>query len=525
MSTALRPLNFQAPYLDDYKVVVRLSLRRRLKSWAAVHARSLVLIGVLLLGVGVVHGVGMFHSPGIDINDDEGTYVSEAWAVGALQQLSHYTYWYDHPPLGWLQLAGYANLTDAWSRAPFSVAVGREFMLVVNLAACAALFVLARRLGLSRVAAAGAVVLFAASPLSVEFHRMVWLDNIAVAWLLAAFACAASRRRSLASGIAAGVCFAVAVLSKETVALFAPFLLWVAWQHSEVHTRRYRIAAFTTVAAALTVFYPLYAAVKNELLEGPGHVSLLWALRWQLALRKPNGSVLEAGSGARYNVETWLRLDPWLLVLGLTAAVLALAVHRLRPFGLAVLLHAAMTLRQGYLPWGYVVAVLPFAALLVAGLSDRLLRAASTRRPLLRAIWMTPAVAAAAFITAAWVPADAAQMRRDSEVGVPAAVAWMRDNVGPDKHIVVDDNVWLDLVQAGYPMKPPEPSVVWVYKLGLDPAIRLRSVDYLVYAMNPTYAARDIPQVVSIFRDSYVVRTFGSGQNIVTVRKVVHTRL
>jgi hypothetical protein len=467
MSTALRPLDFQAPYLDDYKVVVRLSLRRRLKSWAAVHARSLVLIGVLLLGVGVVHGVGMFHSPGIDINDDEGTYVSEAWAVGALQQLSHYTYWYDHPPLGWLQLAGYANLTGAWSRAPFSVAVGREFMLVVNLAACAALFVLARRLRLSRVA----------------------------------------------------------VLSKETVALFAPFLLWVAWQHSEVHTRRYRIAAFTTVAAALTVFYPLYAAVKNELLEGPGHVSLLWAVRWQLALRKPNGSVLEPGSGARYNVENWLRLDPWLLVLGLTAAVLALAVHRLRPFGLAVLLHAAMTLRHGYLPWGYVVAVLPFAALLVAGLFDRLLRAASTRRPLLRAIWMTPPMAAAAFITAAWVPAEAAQMRRDSEVGVPAAVAWMRDNVGPDKHIVVDDNVWLDLVQAGYPMKPPEPSVVWVYKLGLDPAIRLRSVDYLVYAMNPTYASRDIPQVVSIFRDSYVVGTFGSGENTVTVRKVVHTRL
>jgi hypothetical protein len=525
MSSALRTLDFQAPYLDDYEVVVRLPLRRRVRSWADVHARSLVLLGVLLLGIGVLHGVGMFHAPGIDINDDEGTYVSEAWAVGAKQQLSHYTYWYDHPPLGWVQMAAYAAVTGAWSRAPFSLAVGREFMLVVILAACAALFVLARRLGFGRPAAAAAVVLFAASPLSMEFHRMVWLDNIAVAWLLAAFACAASRRRSLASGVAAGICFAVAVLSKETVALLAPFVLWVAWQHSEVGIRRYRIAAFTTIAAALTVFYPLYAAVKNELIEGPGHVSLLWAVRWQLALRKPNGSVLEAGSGARYNVENWLRLDPWLLVLGLAAAVIALAMRRLRPFGLAVLLQAAMTLRHGYLPWMHVVAVLPFAALLVAGLADPLMRAAAARRPVLRVGWLAPVLVTSAVVAASWVPADAELMRRDSEVGVPAAVAWVRNNIGRDKHIVVDDNVWLDLVRAGYGMEPPEPSVVWVYKLGLDPAIRVRSVDYIVYAMDPTYQTRDIPQVVSILRDSYVVATFGSGENKVIVRKVVHTQL
>jgi hypothetical protein len=525
MTTALRPLDFQARYLDDNDIVVRLPLRRRLRSWAYLHARSLLLLGAVLAGVAVLHGVGMLHSPGIDVNDDEGTYVSEAWAVGAKQQLSHYTYWYDHPPLGWLQIAAYAAATGAWSRAPFSVAVGREFMLVVNLAACAALFVLARRLGLGRPAAAVAIVLFAASPLSVDFHRMVWLDNVSVAWLTAAFACAASRRRSLASGIAAGTCLAVAVLTKETAALLAPFVLWVLWQHSEARTRPYRVVAFSTVAAALTVFYPLYAAVKNELLEGPGHVSLIWAVRWQLLLRKPNGSLLEAGSGARANVENWLRLDPWLLLLGLAAAVIALTVRRLRPFGLAVLLQAAMTLRSGYLPWGHVVAVLPFAALLVAALLDGLMRAARTRGPALRAAWLTPALAILALLAASWWPADAARMRRDSEVGVPAAVAWVRNNIRQDEHIVVDDNVWLDLVQAGYSMEPPNPSVVWVYKLGLDPAFRLQRVDYIVYAMNPIYAARDVPQVVSIFRDSYVVATFGSGENQVTVRKVVHTGL
>jgi hypothetical protein len=302
-------------------------------------------------------------------------------------------------------------------------------------------------------------------------------------------------------------------------------LFWVAWQFSELHTRRYRLAAFTTIGVALPVFYPLYAAVKNELLEGPGHVSLLWAVRWQLVLRRSDGSALDAGSGARHNVESWLQLDPWLLVLGVVAAVVALSMQRLRPFGLAVLLLAAMPLRSGYLPWGHVVAVLPFAALLVAALLDRVMRAARSRGPALLTAALAPALAIAVLIAAAWVPADAERMRRDGEVGVPAAVAWVRNHIGRDRHIVVDDNIWLDLAKAGYPTDGPEPSIVWVYKVGLDPAIRLKSIDYIVYAMNPSYAAQDVPRFISVFRDSYVVATFGSGENMVTVRKVVHTRL
>ena len=116
MSTALRTLDFRAPYLDAEPVALHLGVAVRIRSWLSVHARSLVLVGVLLTGVGLLHGIGMFHSPGIDVNDDEGTYVSQAWAAGALHQLSHYTYWYDHPPLGWLQLEAYAELTRAWTR-------------------------------------------------------------------------------------------------------------------------------------------------------------------------------------------------------------------------------------------------------------------------------------------------------------------------------------------------------------------------------------------------------------------------
>jgi hypothetical protein len=205
--------------------------------------------------------------------------------------------------------------------------------------------------------------------------------------------------------------------------------------------------------------------------------------------------------------------------------VIALRVRGLRAFALAVLLQMAMTLRPGYLPQGHIVAVLPFAALLLAGVADRAVRTAAGRRRLWGLLAAVPALGAVAALASAWSPADALQVRARDQVGVPAALSWMKTHIPPERHIVVDDNVWLDLARAGYPIDPPRPSVVWVYKIGTDPAIRLTSVDYIVYAMNPIYAAQDIPQVVSLFRDSYVIATFGSGDNKVVVRKVVHTRL
>src|SRR5437667_261399 len=80
------------------------------------------------------------------------------------------------------------------------------------------------RLGRRRWAAAAAVLLFAASPLAVPYHRMVLLDNLAVPWLLAAFGLALSPQRRLWAAAGSGLCFAAAVLSKETVLVLLPIL-------------------------------------------------------------------------------------------------------------------------------------------------------------------------------------------------------------------------------------------------------------------------------------------------------------
>jgi hypothetical protein len=102
-----------------------------------------------------------------------------------------------------------------------------------------------------------------------------------------------------------------------------------------------------------------------------------------------------------------------------------------------------------------------------------------------------------------------------------AAVQWVRANIPRDALVLVDDNVWLDMVRAGYPVASAEPSVLLIYKLGTDPSVKVRSIDWFVYATDPMNAAREIPQVVEPFRRSQVVATFGSGENQITVRRVV----
>jgi hypothetical protein len=502
--------------------------RSRVLDWVRLHRLSLVVVAGLLLTVGLVHWIGYDRFPG-RINDDEGTYVSQAWAVQRWHSLAHYTYWYDHPPVGWITMAGYTWATRAFERLPTAVTVGREFMVWVNLVSAAMIYLLARRLGCRQLAAGAAVLLFGLSPLGVPLQRMAFLDNLAVMWTLAALVLAASPRRSLAASAGSAVCFAIAVLSKETIAVLFPALLLLLWQHTSPKTRRYAIALFLTLLAALVFAYPLYAILKNELLEGPGHVSLLWAVKWQLFHRPTSGSLLDPASGTRAIARSWLDTDPLLLGAGVLLAPLGLLIRRTRAVALALTIQVVMLFRDGYLPFPYAIAMLPFAALTIAGFADRLCRGPiddrASRRWLLalgrRTGQLAVAVAVAAGLVVvgpAWGRGLHQAMTEDHSRPPRQALAYVLAHVPQGSVLLVDDNLWTDLVRRGF-----DPNPVWFYKLDLDPAIRAkfkngwRDIDYIVLSEHATF--KNLPLVTAAIRHSEVVASFGDGE--IAVRKVI----
>jgi 4-amino-4-deoxy-L-arabinose transferase-like glycosyltransferase len=466
---------------------------------------------------------------------DEGVYLSQAWAVQTLGQLANYTYWYDHPPVGWIQISLWTILTDGFGRhADNPLLAGREFMVIVRLATVTMLFVLARRIGMRRSWAAIAVLLYALSPLSVQFGRYVLLDSIAMPWLLASLALAFSPKRRMSAAIGSALCLTMAILTKETLLVVVPAVLYAAWMNYRgSQNRKYAMLTLSTFAIGLIGFYPLLAIIKGELFPGPGHVSLLSAIEWQLVSRKGSGSVFDPSSDARHTVDVWLNIEHVMPIVGAVASIVALGRQRLRPFAVAALTQLLMLLRTGYLPFMYVIGLLPFLALVIAGVGDwcwprieawrQQVGWRATRTGILALVTAIGVIMFAGAASKPWQDTLAYQFRTDADAFQRQAIAWVTAHVPRSKTLVVEGETWLDYVSRGYSRS----SIIWVYKVDTDPAVqaalgRWENIDYLVLS-GVTLVSEDkatFPLVFKAVAGSDPVITFGTGEDAVHVLKV-----
>ncbi|WP_050720800.1 ArnT family glycosyltransferase [Microbacterium sp. GCS4] len=497
---------------------------RRAGSWLRDRSHALVWLIPVLAVSAIVNFLNVGGAP--QRIDDEGTYTAQAWAVTHLGELAHYTYWYDHPPLGWLQIAGYTQLTGAFERWDIAVLAGREAVLVASLISVVLVWMLTRRLGMTRPASAIAALIFAISPLAVQFHRTVYLDNVAMPWLLLAFVLAMNRRGQLAAFAGSALAFGIAVLTKETFLLALPFLIWVMLRSARRETRRYTLSVASSILVLIGGSYLLLAAVKGELFSGAGRVSLMDGITFQLGSREGSGSIFDPDSLINRTLGMWWQLDPVFIVLSLLAAIAAVFMPRFRPHAVLLLTLTAFMFRPGgYLPVPYVIMLIPFGAVLVAGVADaaiaRIRRKGSSRRGLAFA-----AVGVTAIGAVVAVPLWTTQLRgfvlADLDQPLRDAQEWLIENAGTDQRVIVDDAMWVDLVKAGW----DRDNVIWYYKLDTDPAVQAQSpngwrdADYVVTTDSMRTFPGAFPQVQEAIDNSVVVATFGSGTQAVDVRRV-----
>ncbi|MFF8288131.1 ArnT family glycosyltransferase [Streptomyces sp. NPDC016309] len=515
--------------------------KRRLVTRPVVRFRGsrpdLVLCGALLVVILLVQGWNIQQYPAL--SDDEGTYLAQAWAVQNGRGLAHYTYWYDHPPLGWMQLAALTWIPSLIAPESMTVASMRLAMLLIGAASAVMLYVLARRLWLPRWAAGLAMALFGLSPLSVVLQREIFLDNLAVMWTLLAFCLAASPSRHLWHHFGAGVAAATAVLTKETMLVVLPALLMTMWRHSHRDTRKFAVTGAVTACALIGLSYPLFALLKGELLPGDGHVSLWDGITYQMS-RPGSGFILTDGTGSNGVLDSWLYYDRVLPLGGLAGAALLLLTLRwsvtaraLAGPALAVAVLALVAMRpSGYLPAMYVIQALPFLALVLAGgaasVAHAVLRKGRRTPALLparRAAAVLLAATAAAVVLPRWYDGDRTAMTADANAPYRAAAAWLGREVPDPAHarVLADDALWLDLVHAGY---RPGLGAIWFYKADLDPAVTKtlprgwRDLDYVVASPTVRRDARDLPTVRAALEHSAPVATFGEGEERIEIRKI-----
>ena len=507
----------------------------RLRLWIKAHRASISILVPLLTIVTLVNGWNFQGYPG-SVNDDEGTYVDQAWALVYTGHLAHYTYWYDHPPVGWLQIAGYAWLTNGFNRTSLAILMGREVMLLATIAGSMLLYLIVRRLQYSRTAATIAVLLFTVSPLAVYYHRMVFLDNLQVLWMFAAMALVVSPRRSFGSAIGAGFCLAISTLSKETGGIMLPVIFWMLWQNLPRGRRATNLAAFLVSYISFSGFYVLYAELKGELFPGPGHVSLLHSLLWQMFGRSSSGSPLSKGGETYSLVEFWMSQDHWMLLAAVVMMIPGFCFRRTRPFALGYAVQIVLMFKGGYVPKAYAIELIPFAALLLACASNDLLtrskplRARTVPRLHLKRAWyairaMVVLALICSFVVGAapqWKQSLKVEETRDSTIFLRQVQAWMQQHIPKNAHIVLDDNLWLDARNMGYT------KIDWLYKVDLDPAVKINypdaynSVDYVIIDRLPDTLLRGLPTVFDAINHSQKVFTAGNDDVLYTVYKVDH---
>ncbi|MBD0843134.1 ArnT family glycosyltransferase [Streptomyces sp. TRM68416] len=501
---------------------------------------DLVLCGVLLVAILVVQGWNIADYP--TLSDDEGTYLAQAWAVQEGRGLAHYTYWYDHPPLGWIQIALLTWIPSLISPESMTVGSMRAAMLVISGISAVLVYVLGRRLALPRWAAGLAMALFGLSPLSVILQREIFLDNLAVMWTLLAFTLAASPSRHLWHHFGAGIAAATAVLTKETMLLVLPAVLFTMWRHSHRDTRKFAVTGAITACALIGFSYPLFALLKGELLPGSGHVSLWDGVKYQMT-RPGSGFILDQGSGSHGVLQSWLYYDRVLPLGGLAGALLLLVVRRwsvtaraLAGPALAVAILAVLALRpNGYLPAMYVIQALPFLALVLAGGTASIAHAVVRRGRLPdERRWKTRgrytlaavlALAAGAYVVPRWYDGIHTAVTADANAPYQAASNWLATEVEKpeDTRVLVDDALWLDLVHAGY---RPGTGVIWFYKADLDPAVTKtmprgwRDLDYVVASPTVRRDAADLPNVQAAIDHSAPVAVFGKGEDRIEIRQI-----
>lgn len=540
--------------LPDYDLTVKLSsFRRRHNSF---WRWEVLLIVTILLIAGLVHGFNMFHFPYFE--DDEGTYMSQAWAVINEGQLAHYTFWYDHAPLGWLQIAAWTLLTGGFHTFGPVVNSGRVLMFLMQIASTFMLYRIARSISHSVTVAMIASLLFALSPYGIYFHRRVLLDNISTFWMLLSLLLLVSGRLSLKRIWLSAIALAISILSKELTVFLFPIMTYLVFFRADKSHRWLATIGWVALVVSIVSLYPLMAILKNELfpsgtlLGGTApHVSLLGTLQFQ-ASRGKDGGFFNLNSLFWQQTKSWLHDYPILVGAGSLCAILSVLViqkHRLPGImGLLTLSLWVFLGRGGEVIGFYIVPLLPLLALNI-GLAFALV-AESVKNLLATHICMNATVSRSVeqgaillclvgIVIGCLGPGTAAGNSNYSISnknnpflllwsGTQAdaqnqATQWIEKHLPVSSRIIIDESMWTDLYDSGYRFAD------YYWKVQEDPAIRdkvyhnnWRNFDYVVTTIQMLTDMRNqnMVLVVATIDHSTLIASFDTGGWPVQILKV-----
>ena len=488
-----------------------------------------LLIISLLVIAGVAHGYNMFHYPYYE--SDEGTYMSQAWAIITSGQLAPYTYWYDHSPVGWMLIALWLKLTGGLFTWGFAINSGRVLMLILHVASSGLLYAIGKKLTNSKIMASFAVLLFSLSPLAIYFQRRVLLDNIMVFWVLLAFAFVLYSKKRLRWIIASAVSFGIAVLSKESAIFFLPFFAVLVYTQLPKINRLFGTFKWIAVAGAIISLYFIFSMLKGEffpsgtMLGGQSeHVSLLQTLEFQS--NRGNVPIWNPESSFWEMTRNWNNDDPSLLLLGAISTVITLlfaiksvAARIISGFALSYWL---FMLRGGLVLEFYIIPLIPMIALTSSYVAYRFIEFFNKRKLFINRMFAVVPFGLCVvyflmqvFVYSPTIRQDTQNIYTSDETTAQiAAVDWFLERELPNEFIAIDNYAYLDL---NYRNNGNFKNAEYYWKVDQDKDIRdeilngdYNNIDYILFTplIGGDLGTGEIPMMGNALAQSNPITSF-----------------
>ena len=302
---------------------------------------------------------------------DEGIYTSRAWAFAFEGKLSTETYWYDHPPVGWMFIGFWLRTFGTFFES--LIVSSRFFILALNIFNVIFLYKISQKLFTIALStnnnsatyntkhlAFFTTILFIFSTMQIYFGRRILIDNIMTFWILASLFTYFYIPQSKIKGfeqinfniILSALLFGIAALTKENAVLFGiPFVLLIATNSNLINSHKSKfeqntnnkflqrfnhqtilnIFVWGTITAAVISLYPVLAFANGEFFPNGyfttgGKPSLLETLQFQAGRDK--SAIFDFNNNPFWNqAKLWLDEDTITFGLGLVATLTNLFLY------------------------------------------------------------------------------------------------------------------------------------------------------------------------------------------------------
>jgi endo-1,4-beta-D-glucanase Y len=483
---------------------------------------------ILLISlVTVLNAWNMFNYP--FFSNDETIYSAQGWAVYNLNQLSIYTYWYDHAPVGWMLIGLFYKITENFYQiGDMAVSNGRVFTLILGVVVNVLLAKLSFKFTNSKLAVYFCIIFSNISLIALSYHRLVVLDNIMMFWFLISVSILVLNQMSLIVAFTSALTFGLSILSKESAVIFLPAMIYYLVQRTTKSNRAIIMSLYGAILGSVLGMYVMLAVLKTELFPSPNKVSLIGTILFH-SKRGNQLPIWDFNSEFSARVGDWWNIDPAITVIFLLSILTPILAYYFRKkinmenfifVYLMQFVYFLFLIRGGTVLNIYFIPVLSITPLILVIVFQPLWKFFEVSK--IRFKYGMFVIVAFMLMTQFHLfRGDAFFMNQN--IYHRQSLKWIRDNVD-SKSIIAIDNTWEDLNNPKNVSGKVFPNAELFFKFDYDIEIKeglikndYRNIKYVV-GTNPLYEeikSGRAPLLKKTLDNSKLLESYESGKNFV----------